>query len=184
MSQIGTKLPPDIGKFPSNPFNFTRYIKDNDLTFLQAYMHSHPTVTDNPKMDLVWQKAAERIFGDTLENRIVNGNGLFDKLFLDCSFNGQFLMAGKPLTGNCDMFQPSLTSNGLCLSFNTNSTPSSIWNDSFSFAKAIEDMGVTKPRKFLNFAGAGANEGECNYKEVLKNSLCLTFESCLKFRIL
>ena len=163
-SQVRIKFPPDITKFPSNPFDFTRYIKDDYSSFLQVYMHSYPTVIDNPKMNLVWQKAAERMFGDTLDNRIVHGNGMFDKLFLDCSFKGQFLKAGKPLTGNCDMFQPSLTSNGLCFSFNTNSTPSSIWSNSFSFAKAIEEMGAIKPRKVLNFAGAGANEGRYNYK--------------------
>ena len=174
MSQIGTKFLPGIPQFPSNPFDFTRYINDDHLTYLQVYMHSHPSVKDNPKMNLVWQKAAERIFGDTLDNRIVHGNGLFDKLFLDCSFNGQFLMAGKPLAENCDMFQPSLTSNGLCSSFNTNFTPSSIWSNSFSFAKAIEEMGAIKPRKFLNFAGAGANEGKSNYKVVL--------EFCMKLR--
>ena len=177
-SQLRRKFPPDIAEFPSNPFDFTRYIEHDYLTFLQVYMHSYAIVTDNPKMNLVWQKTAERIFGDTLDKRIVHGNGLFDKLFLDCSFKRQFMMAGEPLAGNCDMFQQSLTSNGLCFSFNTNSTPSSIWSDSFSLAKAVEEMGAIKPRNFLNFAGAGANEGKYNNKEVLENSCCLTNDSC------
>ena len=165
-SQRQTKFPPDISQFPSNPFDFTRYIKDDYLTFVQVYMQSHPTESDNYKMDSVWQRSAEKIFGDTLDNRIVNSNGLFDKLLLDCSFKGKFMTAGKPLDGNCDMFQQSLTSNGLCLSFNTNSTPSSIWSNSFSLAKALEEMGAIKSRNFLNFTGAGANEGKCSYKVV------------------
>ena len=151
---------PDIAGIPSNPFGFTKLIRDDFLTFLQVYIHSHPTATDNQKMNLVWQKAAEKVFGATLDSGIVHGNGLFDKLFLNCSFKGQFMMAVEPLDRDCDLFQQSVTSNGLCFSFNTE-TPSNIWSDSFSLAKAVEEMGAIKPRKILNFGGAGASEGEC-----------------------
>ena len=157
-TQQRREIPPDITAIPLNPFNFTKSIQDNTFTFLETYMHSHLTMTDNNKIYSVWRLAAGRVFGTTLDNRIVHDNGLFKSLFLDCSFKDQFMMGGKPLAENCDLFQPTLTSNGLCLSFNAK-TPSSIWNDNFIFAKAIEKMGAVKSRKSVNFAGAGAREG-------------------------
>ena len=80
-SQHIKEFPLDVAGMPSNPFNFTRYIQDDMSTFLQVYLHAHPSVEDNPKMSFVWQKAAERVFGATLDNGIVHGNGLFDNLF-------------------------------------------------------------------------------------------------------
>ena len=68
------------------------------------------------------------------------------------------MTAREPLNGSCDLFQQSLTSNGLCLSFNTE-TPSNIWNNSFTLAKAIEENGEIKSGEVLNFTGAGSNEG-------------------------
>ena len=174
-SQSKTEFQPDIADFPLNPFNFTEYILDDLSTFLQVYMHSHPTVTENQNFNLMWQKAAERVFDATLDNEIVHVNGLFDNLFLDCSYKGQFMKAGEPLDGNCDLFQRSLTSNALCYSFNTE-TPSNIWSDSFSIAKVIEDMGDIKTRKKLNFAGAGASEGKFNHIVVIVQYSCLQYD--------
>ena len=74
---------------------------------------------------------------------------------------------GQPLKGRCDLFQQSLTSNGLCLSFNTE-TPSKIWNNDTSyFAKAIEEIGNVKKMQVYNFGGAGSNEG--NSRQFLSN---------------
>ena len=93
--------------------------------------------------------------------------GLFDGLFLDCSFQEQFMTEG--LTGGCNLFQQSLTSNGLCFSFNTE-TPSNIWDDSFSLATVMEEFGDLKPTKFFNFTGTGSKEGRF-YDIVFSNDL-------------
>ena len=117
---------------------------------------------ENAKLNAIWKRAAEKVFGATLDEQFVDTNGLFDKLFLDCSFKEKFMATGVPLTGKCDLFQQSLTSNGLCLSFNAE-TPSNLWNDSISLAKAIEENGPTMPNEILKFAGAGPNEGAFYY---------------------
>ena len=151
-----TKFPPDVVK---NPFNFTQYIQDDEITFLQIYTHAYPTGRNNSKIDAVWNRAAVKVFGATLDEEFVKTNGLFDSPFLDCSFKEQFMKAGVPLSGKCDLFHKSLTSNGLCLSFNTE-TPSNIWTDSFSLAKDIEEIEAIKPKEISKFAGAGPNDGE------------------------
>ena len=163
-SENRTKITPAVADIPSNPFDFTKYIDDDFLTFVQVYMQSHLTGRDNQKMSTVWIKAAEKVFGATLDDTVVQSNGLFNKLFLDCSFKEPF-MAGDQLAG-CDLFQQSLTSNGLCFSFNSE-TPSNIWDNSFSLAKVIEEFGEIKPRKFSNFAGTGSNEGKFDGTVVL-----------------
>ena len=81
------------------------------------------------------------------------------------------MMPGEPLSGKCDLFQQSLTSNSLCLSFNTEK-PSNIWSDDMSFAKALKEIGATKPTNISNFRGTGPNEG--------RNSSCL-FSTTITF---
>ena len=156
ISRNETKFTPDVANIPLNPFDFTKNIEDDFLTFVQVYMQSHLTGTDTEKMNGVWIDAAELVFGSTLDKTVVQSNGLFDSLFLDCSFQEQFMT--EELAGGCNLFQQSLTSNGLCLSFNTE-TPSNIWNDDMSFAKALEEIGATKPMELSNFGGTGPNEG-------------------------
>ena len=153
----------DSDTFPYNPFNFTSYIQDEYLTFLQVYTLSHPTATDSGMINGQLTKAANKVFGSTLDKGFVKNNALFDKLLLDCSFREQFMPPGQPLKGKCDLFQQSLTSNGLCLSFNSE-TPSKIWNDGASyFAKAIEEIGDIKQMQVYNFGGAGSTEGRLNH---------------------
>ena len=65
----------------------------------------------------------------------------------------------EELAGECNLFQQSLTSNGLCFSFNAE-TPSNIWDDSFSLVKVMEEFGDIKPTKFFNFTGTGSKEGK------------------------
>ena len=113
----------------------------------------------NKKMNKVWTKAAKKVFGATLDKTVVQSNGLFDGLFLDCSFQEQFMI--EELAGECNLFQQSMTSNGLCFSFNTEN-PSNIWKNGSSLVKAIEDLGEIKPTKISNFAGTGSKEGKFN----------------------
>ena len=67
----------------------------------------------------------------------------------------------EELAGECNLFQQSLTSNGLCFSFNAENA-SNIWKNSFSLIKAIEDFGEIKPTKISNFAGTGSKDGKFN----------------------
>ena len=97
------------------------------------------------------------VFGVTMDNNFVKNNGLFDKLFIDCSFKEPFLMNGKTFSGKCDHFQRTLTSNGLCMSFNSFS-PSHTWKNSI-LIKSLEEI-TESNRNILKFGGTGSNEGE------------------------
>ena len=179
MTETSTKFTLDIADIPSNPFDFTKNIQDDFWTFVQVYMQSYLTGVDNNKMNAVWIKAAKKVFGSILDDTIVQSNGLFDGLFLDCSFQEQFMT--EELAGGCSLFTHSLTSNGLCFSFNSE-TPSNIWDNSFSLAKVIEEFGEVKRRKFSNFAGTGSNEGKFNDTVVLirnsKTTLLSYYSDC------
>ena len=128
------------------------------MTFLQVYLASHPTASNNNKMNMILARTAKRVFGTTMDHGFVQSNGLYDKIFLDCSFQDHFMMNGKPLKEHCDMFQQMLTSNGICMSFNSE-IPSNIWQDDIFTAKAIEELAGSKPREISNFIGAGPNQG-------------------------
>ena len=145
-------------EFPPNnihhPFNFTEYIQDDFSMFLRVYLEAYPKASGNHQMDQIWRQMAEQVF----EGSVNNGDGLFDKLFLDCSFKNSFMRVGEPLPGECSLFQQQLTSNGFCLSFNT-VPPSSIWKD-FRSVKALEEIMSIKPTKTSYFSGAGSNEGK------------------------
>ena len=159
-----------------HPFNFTEYIKDDFSTFLQVYLEAHPKTTDNYRMDQIWRQTAEQSFGETIDK----GNGLFNKLFLDCSFKKTFMTAGNPLPGECDLFQQTLTSNGLCLSFNT-VPPSDIWKE-FKVVKALEEIMTIKPTKNSFFSGAGANDGKLLtlfYKAIAQNICVMQLFGCI-----
>ena len=160
-SETRSKFHLDIADIPSNPFDFTKNIQDDFWTFVQVYMQSHLTGVDNNEINTVWMKTAKKIFGSILDDKIVQSNGMFDGLFLDCSFQEQFMT--EELAGGCNLFKHSLTSNGLCFSFNSE-IPSNIWDNTFSLAKVIGAVREIKTTNISNFAGTGSKEGKFNEK--------------------
>ena len=128
-------------------------------------MQSHLTGVDYNKINTVWIKTAKKIFGSILDDKIVRSKGMFDGLFLDCSFQEQFMT--EELAGGCNLFKHSLTSNGLCFSFNSE-IPSNIWDNTFSITKVIEEVGEIKTTNISNFAGTGSKEGKFN-----ENKFCI-----------
>ena len=113
-------------KMANNMFlNFTSYIQKDMKTFLTIMSGSFPTamVDTNP----IWNQTGTQVFGDTIEDNHAVENSLYDKLIMDCTLKESLMK--KPFIetqGGCKYFQQSLTSNGICYSFN-GEEQSSIW---------------------------------------------------------
>ena len=82
------------------------------------------------------------------------------QLIMDCSFKRSLekkSWKADDLSGGCDHFDQTLTSKGLCYSFNGYS-PSAVWRPS----KLVTELDKKYERQSPNqkFAGAGSNEGK------------------------
>ena len=140
-----------------NPFNFTQHIVDDFSTFLKVYAGSyHTALRDSSGL---WNETAKKVFGQTLDEKLIKKNGLYDKLIMDCSFKEKLIKkAGTDVdvTGGCDDFYQTLTSNGLCQSFN-GLNASSTWRNS-SVVHAFDKTFHTRHSGY-KFGGTGSNEG-------------------------
>ena len=148
-------------KFPpnkiENPFNFSTYIFDDLSMFLKVYTGSFPTALEDSHS--TWKETAESVFNETMEMEFVKRNGLYDKLIMDCSFQEKLMKRSSKdteLFGGCEYFHHSLTSNGVCYSFN-GLRPSLSWN----FSKVIEVFEENFEANDLEyrFGGTGASRG-------------------------
>ena len=74
----------------------------------------------------IWKELANELFNET-QNELQRKKGLYDKLIMECSFKSDRLSKGVfELDGGCDQFNPTLTTNGLCYTFNGQTT-SNVW---------------------------------------------------------
>ena len=140
----------------NSPFlNFTKYIREDPKTFLTAVHGSFLS----PKKEIfpTWKNAAQTLFQN---DESVSNNVFNDKLILECTFRKD-LMSMNHLDGEggCDFFLPTLTSNGLCHTFNGKATDE-IWNN----AMIMDAFKELFPEKHLieHFQEGGDTEGE-NY---------------------
>ena len=141
----------------SNPFNFTQHIQEDFSTFWKVYAGSFPTALKDSSN--VWGETAGKVFGQALNQSSVEEIGLYDKLIMDCSFKERLMKkAGTDadLSGGCKYFDHTLTSNGLCYSFN-GLAPSSTWRPS-NVIQAFNETFNTKHGS-EKFGGAGSNQG-------------------------
>ena len=75
----------------------------------------------------IWSIVAKKMFNHTTENSFVKQRGVYDKMIIDCAFRENLRM--KKLSednGGCDDFEASLTTNGMCYTFNGKHS-SEIW---------------------------------------------------------
>ena len=138
-------------------FNFTRYIKEDMDTFLKEISGSFPTTSR--ETNSLWKNAAHDIFGHTKHDDYVRTNGLYDKLVVDCTFKKNLLkkeFAIVELDGGCDNFLPTLTSNGMCQTFN-GLRPLESWKS----AEVVNVFTDVFPKLHIGekFGGAGIAEG-------------------------
>ena len=78
----------------------------------------------------VWKETAEKSFKLINGDDIVKRRGTYDKIIIDCAFREDLRRKGNPdPDGGCDGFHPSLTTNGMCYTFNGKRT-SDLWQSS------------------------------------------------------
>ena len=78
----------------------------------------------------IWKETAEKSFKLINTDDIVKRRGTYDKIIIDCTFREDLRRKGNPdPDGGCDGFHPSLTTNGMCYTFNGKRT-SDIWQSS------------------------------------------------------
>ena len=114
---------PESGKYPpilrkNTFFNFTEHIKKDMPTYLASYAASFQTISNLNINATMWNEVARRVFSKTNPDDFIKTNGYYDKLIIDCAFK-EPLMRHKPdMAEGCLDFYHSLTSNGLCYTFN------------------------------------------------------------------
>ena len=69
------------------------------------------------------------MFNQTKKEEFVEQRGVYDKLIIDCAFKENLQRKKQPSSGGCNDFVPSITTNGLCYTFN-GQTSSEIWKPS------------------------------------------------------
>ena len=78
----------------------------------------------------VWSKIAREAFKHVQDNDFIKRRGLYNKMIIDCAFKENLLRKKLPDTiGGCEDFHPSLTTNGMCYTFN-GKKPSDLWKSS------------------------------------------------------
>ena len=138
-------------------FNFTNYIRDDIKTFLIATHGSFLTSEKNSSE--IWQDVANDLFNGTKSySHSLNEKNQYNKLFMECAFK-QSLSSKKDLDhdGGCDLFHPTLTTNGLCYTFNSEA-PGDIWKPS-EITNTFQDLFPFKDSTEV-FQGAAMGEGK------------------------
>ena len=108
--------------------NFTSHIRGDLSTFLLALHGSFKTASDQTLT--IWNEVANKLFNATHISNDISGKGLYDKLIMQCGFR-EDMSKKKHLNfkGGCDSFHPTLTTNGMCYSFNSENF-TNIWQSS------------------------------------------------------
>ena len=106
----------------------------------------------------IWKKTAESAFEHTKNVKFVERNGLYDKLILAYSFK-EDLEKKKSFNYDSEVedFQPILTTNGICYTFNSIDSPN-IWKPS-KVTSTFNDMFPSKHVERY-FGGIGSIQGK------------------------
>ena len=140
-------------------FDFTDIIKKDLQTFIISQVLSqHSTSEDSVAL---LQSTAEEVFKDFNDVEFIKENGFYHQLIMDCAYMKPLLLKQSPksLSEGCLYFKRSLTSNGLCHTFN-GKKPSKLWKQS-AITNIIEDklMSAHDDDDF-KFRGTGVSEGK------------------------
>ena len=134
-------------------FDFTRYIREDMKTFLIAH-HGSVLMASKEAMPILGQVADES-FNQTRNVHSSSKVGQYDKLVMQYAFKQNILK--KQQDGGSEMFSPTLTTNGLCYSFNSENY-SSVWKESEITNTFNELFPHSNLAEF--FQGAEINDGE------------------------
>ena len=108
-------------------FDFTNYIKKDMKTFLIALHGSFLTASKEAMP--TWGQVADESFNQTRNKLSSSKVGVYDKLVMQYAFKQDILKKTYDNDGGSELFTPTLTTNGLCYSFNSQNY-SGVWKAS------------------------------------------------------
>ena len=106
----------------------------------------------------IWRKTAKAVFNQTKDVGYVKQRGVYEKMIIDCAFR-ENLQRKKELSdgGGCEDFEPSLTSNGICYTFNGYHS-SELWKNS-KMTTAFAKLFPLKIESDKRFGGSRTTQG-------------------------
>jgi hypothetical protein len=151
-------------------FDFTKYIKKDMKTFLIALHGSF--LTASREAVPTWRQVADESFNQTRSEHRSGKVDLYDKLVMQYAFKQNiYTKQQQDYDGGSELFTPTLTTNGMCYSFNGQNS-SGVWKA----AKVTNTFAELFPQKnsIEYFQGAQVTDGEFLVKVFFMHS-----KSCL-----
>ena len=99
---------------------------------------------------------ANKIFSLVEDEQFVQTKGLYDKLIIDCAFKEDISLKRQPDCG-CKGFHPTLTTNGMCYTFNGKPT-SELWQPS-KMINSFSTLFPSHPTNNKTFGGPRTAQG-------------------------
>ena len=99
---------------------------------------------------------AHKIFSHIEEDQFLKTKGLYDKLIIDCAFREDISLKRRP-DGGCPGFYPTLTTNGMCYTFNGKPT-SELWQSS-KMIDSFTTLFPSNPTSNKTFGGPRSVQG-------------------------
>ena len=154
MKDSSARFSPEMEK--SDLFDFTKYIRKDMKTFLIALHGSF--LMASRKAVPTWRKVADESFNQTRSEHRNSKVGLYDKLVMQYAFKRNIYNKQQHnYDGGSELFTPTLTTNGMCYSFNGQNY-SGVWKPSEvtnTFAELFPQKNSTE-----FFQGAEITDGE------------------------
>ena len=110
----------------------------------------------------IWKETAKKAFNLTNSDHFVKKRGVYDKIIIDCAFREDLRRRKNPdHDGGCEGFHPSLTTNGMCHTFNSKN-PSDLWKSSEMITTFTNLFQPHSSKNNKTFGGSRTVQG--NYK--------------------
>ena len=109
-------------------------------------------------MSHIWQSIAKTVFENIKTDTYVKENGLYNMLIMKCAFREGFSKVSGTGSKGCRRFKPTITSNGLCYTFNGESL-SKIWRPS-EVMETFDQIFPSFTTEKETFGGSGAVQGK------------------------
>ena len=104
----------------------------------------------------IWRETAKMLFNQTKEDDFVRQSGVYDKMIIECAFKNDLWRKKHPsVDGGCQDFEPSLTTNGMCYTFNGKHS-SELWKVS-EMTTAFASLFPSKTKNEKAFGGTRTN---------------------------
>ena len=110
----------------------------------------------------IWSEIAKGTFSHIRGDEFVNRGGVYDKVIIDCAFRENLRRKLPDSIGGCEGFHPSLTTNGICYTFNGKAT-SELWKSS-EITNTLTDLFPSFSRNNKHFGGSRTVQGNTGTK--------------------